>query len=232
MRIGKLISAVLGVMLIVAGFGLTVGGSFAIALPGDDGWVESGPVRIRSDAAALLGDDVHIDLGHEATDGHTFVGWDAIPARVDVTSRNGKSVFIGVGPEHEVRAYLDGAAVDRVVWFDDDHRSTARLGTGEPADPTAQDFWLASTIDGTLEWDATDGEWAIVALNADGSSGIDIAVTGAAKVPFLRAIGVGALLIGITFIGGGITLAYFGVRRTPGTEPAAATPPAPPVPAA
>jgi hypothetical protein len=231
MRIGKLISAIAGVMLLIAGFGMSVAGGFALAVPDDDGWVSVGPARVRTEAAAIVGDDINIDLGNHVNDGRTFVSWDAIATEITIDDRNGKDVFIGVGPESAVDAYLAGTAMVRADWHDDDINVDDFVAGGPAADPTDQDFWIASSTDGVLEWDVADGDWAVAVVNADGSPGIDIAVTGAAEIPFLRAIGVGLLAGGLLFLAGGATLTYLGVRasreRTGYTTPQA--PPAGPV---
>ena len=212
MRIGKLISAVAGVLLLIAGFGMSVAGGFALAVPDDDGWVSVGPARVTTEAAAIVGDDINIDLGDHVRDGRTFVSWDAIATEITIDERNGKSVFIGVGPEAAVTDYLAGTAMVRADWHDDDIDVDGFIPGGAASIPTDQDFWIASSTDGILEWDVADGNWAIAVVNADGSPGIDIAVTGAAEIPFLRAIGVGLLAGGLLFLGGGATLTYFGVR--------------------
>ncbi len=225
MRIGKLISAILGGMMILAGFGMTVGGAVAVALPDDEGWIESPRFRVSSDAVALVGEDIDVDLDPEFIGGRTLVSWEAIPARLEFDSRNNKDVFIGVASQADVDRYLAGVAIDRVDLFHDHDGGGLVFGTAEVVAPTDQDFWVASSTDGALDWDVADGEWTIAVLNADGSPGVDVAVTAAAKVPFLRGIGVGLIIFGIVGLALGATLVYFGVRQVP-ERPA---PPAPPV---
>jgi hypothetical protein len=213
MRIGKLISAVAGVLLLLAGLGMGVAGGLALALPDDDGWVTIGPARVRSDAAALVGTDIDIDLGDHIADGRTVVTWDTIATRITVDDRNGKDVFIGIGPEDAVAGYLAGSAVAYADWHHDDIDLSGFVPGGPASDPAEETFWTASSTDGVLDWDVADGEWAVAVINADGSPGIDVAVTGAAEIPFLRAIGVGLLAGGLLFFGGGIWLTYLGVRE-------------------
>jgi hypothetical protein len=228
MRIGKIISAVGGILLVIAGFGMSVAGGLALALPDDDGWVKLGPARVQSDAAALVGTDIDIDLGEHIADGRTVVTWDAIATRITVDDRNGKDVFVGIGPEDAVNGYLAGSAVAYADWHDDDIDLSGFVPGGPASDPTQQTFWIASSTDGVLDWDVTDGEWAVAVINADGSPGIDVAVTGAAEIPFLAAIGVGLLAGGLLFLGGGIWLTYLGVREVRHRS-SAYVPPASPV---
>lgn len=227
MRISKLIGAVAGVIITLAGLGLTVAGGVALAIPDDNGWVSVGPARVRSEAAALVGDDIHIDLDDHIRDGRTVISWDAIATEITVSERNGKDVFIGVGPSAEVDAYLANTAVAYAEWDHDEFDIDGYVDGGPASDPTAQNFWVATGVDGVLDWDAGDGDWSIVLVNSDGSQGIDVAVSGAAKIPFLGAIGAGLLVAGLLFLAGGITMTYFGVRAVP-DRPAPA-PTAPPV---
>ena len=48
MKITKLIAAVIGVPMVIGSFALAVGGGIAIAVPDDDGWVSTGPVRMTT----------------------------------------------------------------------------------------------------------------------------------------------------------------------------------------
>lgn len=229
MRPAKLISAIVGVLMLIGGAGAVLAGAFTLGVTDADGWIEAGPVRITSDATALVGDDIDVDLG-EAIDERTWVGIGEVPTRIDIVARNGKDVFVGIAPSAAVDRYLADATYDRVDIFRDGDASLSRIGgTGVLDEPTSQTFWVASTTTGSLEWDATDGEWAVVVLNADGSPGVDVAVTGAARIPFVRGIAAVLIVLGVFGLGGGATLTYFGVRRSP--EPHAPNPPAAPSPA-
>lgn len=226
MRITKLLAAVIGFPMIIGSFALVVGGGIALAVPDDDGWVSAGPIRLQTDSAALVGDDLQIDFGETFADGRTFVSWGEIPAEIEITSRNGKDVFVGIATRDDARAYLDGVAIDRLTSFDHDHEVEHVLGTYQAIPPADTDIWVASSIDGLLEWDLHSGEWAIVAVNADGSPGLDVGVTGSAKIPFLTALGVVLLVLGVAGITAGSMLTYYGVRRA--RDPRPATPAAPP----
>jgi hypothetical protein len=215
MRIGKLIGSIAGVMLLIAGFGLSVAGGLALAVPDDEGWVTVGPARVRSDAAALVGDNISIDLGDHVADGRTFVSWDVFSTEITVEGRSDKAVFVGVGPATAVSDYLDGTAVAYADWHDDDFDVARYVPGGAASDPAEQDFWIATSSDGVLDWDISDGEWAVVVVNEDGSPGIDVAVTGAARIPFIGAIGVGLLTAGLVFLVLGGVSTYYGVRAVP-----------------
>ncbi len=213
MRPVKLLSAIAGVLIVIVGFVMTLGGALVLAVADDDGRVTVGPLRVTTDAVALVGEDIDLELGDRLADGHTSIEWDAIATSVDVASRNGKDVFIGVAERAAVDDYLAGVAVERVSLFDGDARSSGIAGAGEIEPPAEQPFWMAAAVDGVLEWDAAAGDWAIVVLNADGSPGVDVAVTGSASIPFLDVIGVAVLVTGLLALGFGGFLTYMGVRE-------------------
>ena len=225
MKVTKLIAAVVGVPMVIGSFLLTVGGGIALAVPDDDGWVSTGPVGFTTDSSALIAEDIELDFGDRVADGRTFVSWGEIPAELEVNSRNGKSVFVGIARQEDARAFLNGVALDRLTSFDDRHDVEHVAGIYQATPPAESDIWAASTVDGTLEWDIREGDWAIVALNSDGSPGIDIGVKASAQIPFLTAIGVVLIVLGVIGMTGGALLTYYGVRRVRDLQ---ATSPIPP----
>lgn len=229
MRFGKLLAAIVGVPMVIAGIAMTVAGGVALAVPNDDGWVSAGPLRMRTEAVGFVGEDLHVDLDHNVADRRTFIGWDVIPARVDVSSRNGKDIFVGIASTADARAYLAGVAVDRVESLHDEHDIFQVDGAFSIAPPDTQDFWVATNGDGEVEWSLADGDWSVVVLNSDGTAGVDVAVTGSARIPFLSVIGGALIALGLIASIVGSLLTYYGVResRSRPTSPAALSPPQP-----
>ncbi|MDH5616945.1 MAG: hypothetical protein OEY62_10445, partial [Acidimicrobiia bacterium] len=103
MRIAKVLSAFVGVMIVIGSLGILGAGAVALSVDDTDGVLTAGPVRITTESAALVGDDLDIFLDDPVVDG---IDLDAIGARINVDSRNGKTVFIGIGPAFEVDRYL------------------------------------------------------------------------------------------------------------------------------
>ncbi len=157
--------------------------------------------------------------------------------RVRATATDpGESIFIGIGPEDDVRAYLDGVAYDVVEDFDVDpfrvdYRRVA--GTQEPAVPSQQPFWAASASGSgrqAIEWPIEKGTWAIVVMNADGSAGVSVDLDLGAKVSFILWLAIGLLVAGGLLLLAGALMMAFALRgREPPQEavPAAAAAPAP-----
>lgn len=228
MRVTKLIAAFLGVLMVIGSFGVAVAGGIALAVPDDDGWVSAGPIRIRTEAVGLVGEDIEIDFGDHVNKRGTFVGWDAIPARFEVNSRNNKDVFVGIATSADARAYLSGVAVERVESWDHDPELIRVPGELSITPPESQDIWVASNTTGILDWDISDGDWAIVVVNSDGTPGVDVAVTGSARIPFLRTIGVILIAVGLVGMTMGGFLTYYGVRRVREPQPRT-SPPAQPL---
>ena len=135
--------------------------------------------------------------------------------RVRVSSS--RPLFVAIGPESAVNAYLANVARaqgDTFATRSSDFR--ALPGTAPSSPPTAQHFWSASATGAghqTLTWTPQNGNWRIVLMNADGSSAVNAGVSIGARVPHLLAIGIAALGAGLLLLvlsGGGIFLA---VRR-------------------
>ena len=193
-------------------------------------WADS-----RKDADGYLGTDAHgfatasralatKDLDFDGLDGALTAGDDAGRVRFTAESDRDKAVFVGLARSRDVSAYLRGVAHARVSDI-----STAPFrahydrhpGTGRPALPGTQGFWAASA-QGTgrqaIEWDARDGSWSVVVMNADGSPGVAADVSAGAKAPFLAAVGWGALGAGLLTLVVAAGLLARGARR-PRTRP-------------
>jgi hypothetical protein len=77
------------------------------------------------------------------------------------------------------------------------------LGRGTPSPPTAQSFWSASTLGSgthTLKWTPQPGNWRIVLMNTNGSSGVSAEVSIGARIPHLLTISVAILGAGILLL--------------------------------
>jgi hypothetical protein len=167
-----------------------------------DGYLSTGSDRFATSTYALATDNLDVDS--------QGAGWlinsDRYgKVRLEVDSRAGKPVFVGIARTSEVTRYLRDSAhavVTDVSYspFHADYRPLS--GTRRPTLPADQRFWAASAHGSgaqTLTWDVKHGSWSVVVMNADGSRGVDAGVRAGAEVPILPAIGWGAL-------GGGLAL--------------------------
>jgi hypothetical protein len=158
---------------------------------------------------------------------------DLLTVRLRVEGRAGEPLFVGVGPEDEVDAWLAGAshAVLSDVDFDPfEPTYDVRSGDGAPDDPGAQDFWVASSSGPgrrTIEWDVDDGSWVAVVMNADATSGVSFDASVGAKSDLVLPVGIGLLVAGAVSLVSGTAMTVVGVLRRGGAAgvPAGATVP-------
>jgi hypothetical protein len=87
---------------------------------------------------------------------------------------------------------------------------------GRPASaPGTQGFWVASTTGQgarTLEWEPTDGSWAVVVMHANARPGVDVRADLGATMPAVIWIGVGLLVAGVVLLAGGALLIAGAIR--------------------
>jgi hypothetical protein len=216
---GRIASIVAGGIAAVLAIGLIAAGTLLLwgdSEKDDHGYLATGQERYAASTYALASDNLDIDL-----DG---AGWimdrdDLGKVRLEIESRAGKPVFVGIAHTSDVSDYLRGTAYTEVTdvdyspfhasYRDRDH------GGDRPALPADQDFWAASAHGSgtqTVAWDLEDGDWSIVVMNADGSRGVDTDISAAAKIPFLGTLGwvsLGGALVLLITAG---TLIYLGLR--------------------
>ena len=212
MNIVKVISAFVGVMIVIGSLGMIGAGAVVLAAGDADGYFTAGPIHLTTDSAALVGDDLDVFIDGPFVD---RVALERLGVEFDIASRNGKDVFVGIGPVDDVERYLSGVRHASVEFNRDDIVVIGHDGTSRVAIPGDQTFWVAETTDGTLTWDIQNGRWAVALLNADGTPDVDVEVTAAARVPFVRPIGVGLVVVGLIGLLVGAGLTYLGVRSRP-----------------
>ena len=210
--------------LIVAGAVLGIVATLAIGLGAVAFWGDSktdsaGYIHTKSDpfqtrSHALATDDLDIN----------GVGWlvdnDVVgKVRLRVDSRSSKPVFVGIARSTDVAAYLSGSAYAEVTDIDSSpFKATYRdhAGTQKPSAPADQNIWVASTHGTgtqTLNWDAKDGTWSVVVMNADGSRGVAASVSAGAKIDWLDTVGWVLVGVGVLMAGGAAALVVAGSRR-------------------
>ena len=64
----------------------------------------------------------------------------------------------------------------------------------------------------SLTWEAEDGDWSVVVMNADGSRGVQADINAGAKLPFLSEVGWSALGSGTLLLLTAVALLVLGVR--------------------
>ncbi len=207
-RIGGWILVGIGGLLVVCAIALAV---VHLTQRNSDGYYTSdtAPVVSRGYAVTSQGLDLG-DLPSFATDAVGRV-------RISGRSHNGKALFVGIAPESAVDGYLGGVARNVVTSFDGSTiESTAHPGGRPSRAPATQTFWQASGSGRgqvTVTWKIKEGNWAIVAMNANGSRNVSAGVSLGANTDLLLWIALGCLVLGLIAGGGGAALLRSGAAR-------------------
>ena len=149
----------------------------------EGGYLTTDRTQVGSKGHAVIFDEIDLD----GLDGDWLLG----TARLRATSTQPDSpVFIGVAPSSDVETYLRGAGYSTVDEFDDGDVTYVEHTGGPPAvAPADSDIWTAQasgTGTQTVKWKPEDGNWTVVMMNDDGSSGVDVLADAGATVPVLR----------------------------------------------
>ena len=201
---GRVVSLVLGSLLVVGAFGLASGGAALVAADqmarDADGFLTSPQDRLASDGFAITSEDAHLH-----TDGTLERLPDAVigDVRLNFEQAGGTELFVGIAPAADVRAYLADVQHDKLVEVRDGDPVYRSSTGGAPATPpTEQTFWVAEATgnDPELTWTLEEGDWTAVVMNADGSAAIAADVSAGAEVPVL------ATVIAVLFVLAGLLL--------------------------
>jgi hypothetical protein len=214
-RVALLVGA--GVASLLAVGALSVG---ALALWGDSqkdaqGYISTDSERFAASTHALATESLDVDLdGAEGLVDATGLG----DIRLDVASQTDKPVFAGIARTDDVSAYLADTSHTTVTDLDYEPFEASyspQAGERSPAKPGGESIWAASTQGAgpqTLTWEAEDGDWSIVVMNADGSPGVAADISAGAKLPFLTEVGWSAIGGGAILLIAAATLTLLGVR--------------------
>ena len=227
MRPTRIVALIIGCLMLLPGVGLLLGGGglaigYAVGR-NDSGYFELTLNELQSPTAAITAETPAL-----TTDLQT-PGW--VLDRLDTDLRlrvtapySDAQIFVGIGPASDVDAYLTGVAHDEIVGLADGgtptYRAAAGATTADP--PTDQTFW-ATTASGTgtqeLSWSPTNGQWAVVIMNADGSAGVYTAATVEVMAGFLLPLALTLLILGMVLTTGAVVLIVIGASGgTGGTD--------------
>ncbi|GAB1692688.1 DUF4389 domain-containing protein [Krasilnikovia sp. M28-CT-15] len=204
---GRVVALVAGVLVLFTSVGLIIGGSAVLVLDGarDDTGAVTGPtLSVASPTGAVTVEGIQAgDFWARSLSGNGDI-------RITATSPTGTELFLGIAPEADVDRWLAGTAHDELVdaYTPDSTRYDRADGELRAVPPPGdQDFWT-TTASGSagvvLDWAATDGSYAIVLANVDGSPGVAATATVATRIPGLAPlgwglIGAGAVLAVVAF---------------------------------
>ena len=214
---GRIVAVVAGSVLALCSLGLLAAGGTALwadTAARQGSYVDLGSATYHTGGYAVASDTVEL---HAATS-----GWDAAHSllgtvRIRATSTTGAPVFIGVAPAPAAARYLAGVAHATVRgpagtpgWI------AQHSGAAAAAPPSRMHIWDAHAAGpGTraIMWPVRGGEWMVVAMNANGSSPVNVHVDVAATLPALPWIAGGLLAGGIIILAAGVLLLVIPIRR-------------------
>jgi hypothetical protein len=184
------------IVVAVGGLAVVLGVSAAIVF-GPDDKITSGPHALRSNGVAVV-------------TGPAAIRYYGLTVQVDIhASRPRDRVFVGIGRSVDVADYLRRSTYTRIdtVRLPWKVATTVVRGSRSPeAPPTGLDLWLDSrsgqqtaSITSTLP----DAPVAVVVMNADGSSGVNVTADLAVAEPgmFVGGLAVAVAGVGVAALG-------------------------------
>ena len=218
---GRTLSVVAGALLGMMALGsIVAGGALLVADRGlrDGGFVTAPTDTWRSGGYAAVLSNVLVQAqGADQNLPVRFFG----QVRLQATPTSSTTpLFVGIARESDVSAYLSGVA--RTVPGSGSNADEEIPGASPSVAPGDLDIWVAQASgDGTQSvlWTPSDGRWAAVVMNADGSRGVSASVDVGARLPWLGGAGFAAFTVGLVLLIGGVALVAAGVHRASRTEP-------------
>jgi hypothetical protein len=218
MKPGKIALAVIGALVGLMAAGFLGGGAGLVwaynTQRTDDGFFESEAIELDTSAYAIT--STEIDLGSQPED--WFPAGRLATVRIETESADSEAVFVGIGPERDVEAYLGDMERTEVTNIGPSGVTYDTTGRSEPvALPGDQDFWVASSEgegQQTITLDLDQGSWMAVIMNADASPGVSVDVVGAAQTAWLIPVAAFMVVIGLFLAAITAVLLVVAIRRT------------------
>ena len=196
-KAGRIALIVVGIVAALLSLGFLAGGGALVVLDqtqrDSDGFLMSPSEDFSTATYAIVSDSADVDFGGSDRAARAILG------DVRIRSESTRDVFVGIGPDDEVDAYLDGVEHSVVTRISDEPEYSHRDGGAPGAPPATQGFWAASTSgvgEQTLEWEPEEGSWSAVVMNADGSRGVSSELSIGAELDAALWVGIGLLAVG------------------------------------
>jgi hypothetical protein len=206
---GRTTGVVLGSLAMVVGLGLSAGGFGLLLLDGPargaDGYVMTDTERFGTTTAALVEADLDLPVEGPAW----FYGPEQLGTlRIDVVPAGDAPVFVGIAARDDAMTFLGSTAYDEVTDLGPQPVYTRAGGEDTSAAVPADAPWWVASAQGaeplSVTWEAAEGEWAVVVLNADGAPGVAVEARAGATLPHVGAIGTALLGSGLVLLALGV----------------------------
>jgi hypothetical protein len=218
---GRTAAVVAGSLALLLGLGSGAAGLGLLLLDGplrsSDGYVLSHWEDVRTSTAAVV--EADLDLPVEGP--RWFYGPEQLgTVRIDVVSTGDAPLFVGIAAQDDMVTFLGTTAYDEVADLGPQPVYTRSGGpVAEAAVPAGAPWWVASAEGSgalSLTWEAAEGDWAVVLMNADGTPGVEAEVRVGATLPHLEVIAVAALAVGLVLLAVGGVVVVLAVRGASG----------------
>lgn len=215
---GRIISVVVGAVLVVCSLGLFGAGGTAVwatTAHRHGGYVDLGTQTYRTPGYALASRPIEL----YATAGELDVVRSLFgTVRLRVTAdQAGTPVFAGIAPAAAAGRYLSGVGYATVTGTSSGHPTYLIHAGRAPAVPPARaGIWTVQAAGPgtqTLTWPVANGRWSVVAMNAAATRPVSVRVNIAATLPALPWVATGLLIAGVVFLLGGAVLIALPVRN-------------------
>ena len=230
MSAGRLVSIIVGAVASLVALGLIAGGGVLLwadqTQRDSDGFLLSPRDRVSTGTYAITVEDV--DFTRDGPDWFYDAVFDTV--RVRVSSPGDRPLFVGIGREADVDAYLAGVPHEEYNAGGTSNRLRERQGDQSPEQPSEEDFWVVSdesSTTATVTWKVEEGHWAGVVMNTDAEQGVVADVRFGARLRWLGGAAVAILLSGVVLLVLGVAGIWWGMQRPPTPPPAAAAEPEP-----
>lgn len=221
MSAGRIVLIIVGALFVLGALSATAAGGAVVWASqyhkDSEGFHVTDPMRIESASYAAVSDTIEINRG--ASKALDWLGMDRIKVRVENDDPH-RPVFLGIAKSRDVDAFLSDVRhdeIDDVDVFDSSFEYDRKPGSAQPEAPGSQGFWLEQA-EGTgareIVFDLKEGKFAIVAMNADASEGIEMeTVFGIKSSGVIVLLGVGLFVLAAILLAGGVVMLVFGARK-------------------
>ncbi len=211
---GRVVLLIVGSIAALLAFAVLVGGCAIVAVDqtqrDDDGFLMSPTEDFSTSTYAIVSESADVDLDGAERAVTGFLG------TVRIHSESEHPVFVGIAREDDAAGYLDSVEHAVVTDIDDEPHYSPRTG-GAPENPPGEEtFWVASMSgagEQTLDWEPEDGNWTVVAMNADATRGVAAELSIGAELDAVIWVGIGLLVAGGLLAAGAALAITAGIHR-------------------
>lgn len=219
----RVLFAVLGTFIGMAGLVLLATGGMLLALFGTDGRADVPIGSVTSDRGrAVLVNDFQIDAPSP------LPAMDERWLDLELRVTGDASHFVGVAPKKQAVRYLQGVPYDLVTGIDssaDSFNSTTIPGSSKPQPPETMS-WQEQAVgtDVSVQWPASEVDTSLVVMNEDLSADVSATVDVVVKMPWASGAGIGMVIGGVVAVILGIVLLVLAMRSKSSKQTTQTTP--------